>query len=269
MRHLYILTLFLTLACFSSCKNSDSESDNNSSNNPDNNSCDVLGLNNKIVGGTSCANPELSAVVRIVLTTNDDQIANCTGTMITSNKLITAAHCFEDVASATVEIGDQPLTIRSINAKVVYIHPDFNDPNNTTNRNDIAILELVSNAGLPVMPILLGRDLDVGEIVSVFGYGQEDSGDVSSTLRSGEMKISDVNNDFVKALYEGTGSNVCFGDSGGPLFASHNGRVAIFGTTSFGTRTDCQSGDNTSFVKLQSADALEFINRNAAGALFQ
>ncbi len=270
MRHLYILTIFLTLTCLSACTNSDSDDDNNNSSaQPDNNSCDVLGLSNKIVGGTSCANPERSAIVRIVIETNSNNIGYCTGTMITSNKVITAAHCFDDVTSASIQIGDNSNSLRTIYASTVYIHPDYSNGNDSGDLTDIAIMELDSNAGLPVLPILLGKDLEDGDIVSVFGYGQDDSGDISSTLKSGEMKLSDVSSNSVQALYEGPGSNVCFGDSGGPMLATHNGQIALYATTSFGTRNDCKPGDLTTFVKLQSEDALEFINRNAAGALFQ
>ena len=265
-----LVFLFLILSFFLGCSNgSNDNSNDNPSLLPDQNACDVIGLNTKITNGTPCRNSERSAIVRILLRLENNQAATCTGTMITNNKLITAAHCFENVRQAAIQIGDSLNINQVINGTVVYIHPDFSNPNNLSNRNDIEILELERNPNIPVMPILVGREIEEGEIVSVFGYGQEESGDISDSLRSGEMKVSDVTDAFIKALYDGRGSNVCFGDSGGPMIASHNGGIALVATTSFGTRTDCQAGDITSFIKLQSEDALEFINRHAPEANFR
>jgi secreted trypsin-like serine protease len=189
--------------------------------------------------------------------------------MISNRKLITAAHCFEDALSASIQIGDSAANLRSIDGIIVYIHPDYTNPDNTSNRNDIAILELSENANLPTMPILIGSEIEKNEILSIFGYGEDDTGEVSRTLQSGEMKVSDVNNNFIKALYNGEGSNVCFGDSGGPLVADVNGTASLVGTTSFGTRSDCQPGDTTSFINLQSESALNFINEKAPEANFR
>lgn len=227
-----------------------------------NNACGVVGLNSRIINGTECSNSQNSGIVRIFI---DNGEGLCTGTMITPTQVLTAAHCFDgSTDSASIVIGDDVASGTRIFATGVVPHPGYKSSDDNT--FDLAVLNLSSPANLATLPIVIGRSVADGDVVSIFGFGTDENENPNAVLKSGEMKISEVRDLQIGAAFNGDGSNTCFGDSGGPLLLGHNQRIGIVGILSFGTREDCREGDTSFFTNVQADSILQFLSQVAPAA---
>lgn len=187
--------------------------------------------------------------------------------MLTSNDVLTAAHCFfGTVLQAQVQAGGQ-----SSFGKAAYVHPEARTELATSAVfNDVAILELSTPLNLPTLPLLGSRSMSAGNIISIFGYGLDEN-EESGTLRSGEMEVSSVTSNHIFASFNGSGSNTCNGDSGGPAiysFTSNSGQTvnAVAGIVSSGELISCGSGDVTLFANIDSDSIMSFITNRVPDA---
>ncbi|RIL08792.1 MAG: hypothetical protein DCC75_08040 [Proteobacteria bacterium] len=224
-------------------------------------SCSVLGLQSRIINGTECTSAN-SSVVQIVLIFNDGSLGSCSGSMITSRDVLSAGHCFPSrVRGAFVTANGARVDGASFSR-----HPDYQETPGAI-FNDVAVLRLSSAVNLPTLGIVAGRDVKNGDLIDIFGFGESegDPGDssTSGTLRSGQMRIEDVTQNHLASSFDGSGSNTCAGDSGGPAllqYGSESGaRVGIVGITSTGVKRDCGEGDVSLFTNVQSDSVLNFI----------
>jgi hypothetical protein len=228
---------------------------------PTTNACSVLGLNARIINGTACTTAG-SPVLALNIQARSGGGSLCSGTVITSNQILTAAHCFlgDNSFSVSVEVDGRTIFANGIN-----VHPNFDvDSDQRLALNDVAVIDFPRDLGRPTVPFLISQSVNSGSIFSIFGYGLDEAGGVG-TLESGEMKLDDRTDTHLIAEFEGVGSNTCNGDSGGPaLFTPEGGgRSALIGVTSSGTLESCQAGDNSFFVNLQSPVVIDFIRRVA------
>jgi secreted trypsin-like serine protease len=275
------VTRFAALLCgltfFLACSSSSDDDDSSSSVPLSQNACGVIGLNNarinaKIIAGTECQ----VAPSPVVLL--DLGVGLCTGTMITREHVLTAGHCFilpEARRSSAVLLNRSSSPI-AFGAELI-VHPGFGiEEESNLIVNDLAIIRLDRALDLPTLPIFLSRNIRSGDRISIFGFGQatnENNTSGSTTagiLRSGEMRVSAVDNSYIFAEFGDEGSNTCFGDSGGPAILTERDRdgnliSAIVGVTSTGTSDTCSRGDNSNFANLQSSGSLDFINQVAPG----
>lgn len=257
--------LLITLTCLiSSCTKGGSD-DNDSTDNGGSlsrNTCSALGLNTRIITGTECSENN-SPVVEITLVLPDSRVGTCSGTMIASDWVLTAAHCFFDSPiQATVSAAGV-----SVVASSVIIHPNVSaNEEQKAVFNDLALLKLSSPVNLPTLPIVGSRAPVAGELINIYGYGvtenQNESNNTTGVLRSGQMKISDVSSNFVDALYDGNGSNTCSGDSGGPALLDLNGKLGIAAVLSSGDVINCTPGDTSRFSNIQATSNFSFITKN-------
>jgi secreted trypsin-like serine protease len=184
--------------------------------------CGALGLKAaaataKIANGTDCTDLNKSAVVAIIKNLPDGSAGICSGTMISPTKVLTAAHCLESASSIDVLLGVSATKLAYVTSNSWQIHPNFSRSSNGAFSNDVGVINVPVALPLPTVPILSSSVPQVGQKAVVFGYGTTGATDDYGQLRSGVMKIADVDEGRIYANYESGTSNVCSGDSGGPL----------------------------------------------------
>jgi len=229
--------------------------------------CGAIGLSSKIVQGTACSGLNRSPIVRVLLVDSGGTESFCTGSMLTAQTVLTAAHCIVIAHPARVfVVYGEPLASASfMEARTWQIHPDFGSQGASFNA-DVALLHLQQPLALPTLPVLTSRAVREGDVVSIFGYGQDENGDFDfDDLKSGEMRVSEAAPRYIRADYEGEGSDTCLGDSGGPLIEEVDGLPALAGVTSSGTSATCAVGDNSYFSNLQDPVVLQFLQIEVPG----
>lgn len=220
------------------------------------NACGTLGLDSRIIDGSECSESG-SPVVKISLLNENGTEALCSGSMITSDDVLTAAHCVvtSRVVGATVGAGGQQAAVTEI-----LVHPGVRfDAQAQAIFNDVAILKLAAPLNLPTLPIIASDPVESGDTMAIFGYGRDENGNFQ-TLRSGETRIGSVTPQHLIAGFDGDeGSNSCNGDSGGPGVVTSNGQTGIVSIVSSGNNPSCTAGDISLYANVQGDDLLSFI----------
>lgn len=262
------LNIFVVISSLllASC-GSDSEVDNAGK-------CNALELSDataaaKIANGTPCAGLNKSPVVVVLKTSPDGRIGLCSGTMLSPNKVLTAAHCLEGASSIDILFGTSTEKFAFVTASSWDIHPAFTRNANGTLVNDVGIVHSPTSLPVPSLPILSSSPPQIGNKVSIFGYGvTSGSADDYGKLRAGAMTIGGVDGSNIYANYEASSSNVCSGDSGGPMLLQVGGQQTIAGTTSYGNSVNCSVGEVAVFMNLQSPSIQSFIRSVAPDARY-
>lgn len=170
----------------------------------------------------------------------------CTATLIGPRKVLTAAHCLQDVSAtdlnfvigARLSSPEYTLSVSSIKP-----HPAF-DPYDVV--NDVGLVTLSSDAPIDSLGVLSKMDSSwVGTKLFFVGYGVTSAatGAGAGTKRSVWMNISQV--DSGTFSYDDPGKNTCYGDSGGPAFYESNGVYQVAGVTSYGDQNCASYGVDT------------------------
>ena len=181
--------------------------------------------------------------------------ALCTGTFISNQWVLTAAHCIEDRATISTG-GTSVATIRSVGQATGYAHPYYSY-NSFQLIYDFGLYKLDAPAAIDVASLpKVGSYDDVAAWatntpVQAIGWGVTSAGgSVASTLLSGTMQIvaksacSDLDLSLGNVFDASTaictyapGVSSCNGDSGGPVVANVGGSYVVVGVTSYGPIT--------------------------------
>jgi secreted trypsin-like serine protease len=188
--------------------------------------------------------------------------------MISPTKVLTAAHCLENAANIDVILGVTANKQAYITSYSWQIHPNFTRDANGILGNDVGVINVSVPLPLPSVPVLTSAVPQAGQKAVVFGYGTTGSAEDYGQLRSGVMKIAAVDTDRIFANYESGTSNVCSGDSGGPLLIQIGNQLTIGGTTSYGDSRLCEVGERSVFMNLQSPSIQSFLRSAAPDAKF-
>jgi hypothetical protein len=178
----------------------------------------------------------------------------CTGSLIASDLVLTAAHCVQPGAVYKIlEYGPdkQPL-LRD--TKNVAFHPSFDMKAINAHRAsaDVALLQLeaapagkkASVLGTPKAPLVAGNHFTIAGVgVTVRGDGKTGGtirvADLVATGQPGSLQIRLVD---PAGLGAKPGLGACTGDSGAPLFEDQNGVSTIVGVVSWSTGPNGNAG---------------------------
>ncbi len=226
------------------------------------NACSVIGLSTRIINGTPCSDTN-SPVVRVNISSSEGEFT-CSGTLITSTDVLTAAHCFLQKTNVRTSI-----TFNGANVSgSASVHPAAaiaTDGDQVSVDNDVAVIRLSRTVSGPTLPILTSQPIEPGDIFSIYGYGLDENGTLN-VLRSGQSRVDSVDSQHIEAVYEGQGSNSCNGDSGGPaVMTTAANQPGIVGVVSSGSVLSCGVGDHSLYANVTSASALNFIQLRAPG----
>jgi secreted trypsin-like serine protease len=247
-----------------------------------------------IVGGTDVPEGERGYVAFITI----DQVASCTGTLVSPTFVITAGHC-SNLGTGTpvnVPIGkagqEIEVTLGSVKrddpagekpaVKRVIVHPDYVFTENLGSSYDVALLELATpSKQTPVKVVGKGEEalFAPGTMAQIAGFGlTEENGSSAQTMQQAEVPIT--TDDYAKSAYEsfeaGTqlgagfpqgGVDSCQGDSGGPLIVkAPDGSLRLVGDTSYGDGC-ARAGKPGIYGRLGSDQMRDFIIANAPDAV--
>jgi len=216
------------------------------------NACSALGI--KVFGGAECGGSGVNnpVVALITVDSNEEPLAICTGTLVTVDDILTAAHCFEDPRIARVVAA---VSGAAVDVAGWEINPLYGGE--TGSPFDVAVATLVQPQGISPVPILVSRDIADGDKISVYGYGQSESRPFGP-LNAAQMVIGAIEGGLFAAAFDQTSTSICQGDSGGPVVEQLNGVAGIVGISSF-TFNGCSEGSISGFVDMQIRGNIDFV----------
>lgn len=177
----------------------------------------------------------------------------CSGTFLTKNSVLTAAHCLPAesgensiLKSVVVATGDM-----SFSAPVTFSpHPRYGEiAENQLNPYDVAILKLPSEIDVATLPILASEDFPLGTPASLYGFGDDETN--RSAIERGTPLNQPKRGDVILRAKEGgillfgaSNTGACSGDSGGPAVTiSPAGEVGVISIASAVIGSDCTSAN--------------------------
>lgn len=189
----------------------------------------------------------------------------CSGTVIALREhsafLLTAAHCaVELAASGDAQIPPRPVDpselaifsgpdwLQSYDARRAYpvtdvvVHPQYDGAIDSA--FDVAVLRYVGAiSDLPVIPIQASdsNELAIGSVVTLVGFGSDDSGQLNTIRLSADKMIARLSADQI-GFDQNDGGGTCDGDSGGPVIIQTSDGERVAAVTSFGDRSCTRHG---------------------------
>ena len=194
---------------------------------------------NLIVGGNN-ADPKLFPLTVGIL--NSNKRLFCSGTLISHDLVMTAAHCVTDMLNQEFYVihgcDNEILCDNIVPVTSMSIHHGFEKKPGFANWNDIAILLLSKPVFIDtkikiLSPELYGLVLKPGKKITLVGFGRNSRIGGAGNLRYAHSVVTDINdNEITVGENEDDIGNICYGDSGSSFYVVHNKQKYIVGVAS-------------------------------------
>jgi secreted trypsin-like serine protease len=214
-----------------------------------------------VVGGknTNSKNPLAKTIVAIVSKQENGE-ALCTGSIIDSHVILTAAHCVEHESREIkiifgVDIHKTKEEFIRIADKII-IQPNWNQ-HLSSGEGDLALIHFKGDLPIGFSEVKLAEEsliLKRGQKVIMAGFGVTEGEDQIGAGRLREMttKILDRRSE-TEIITDGRKKSVCFGDSGGPAFIKIDNELLQWGVASSVANQACdETSLHTEIMKYRS-----------------
>ena len=202
---------------------------------------------------TGQAPPASGWVARAIVMVIDPRGDLCTGTALTRELVLTAAHCVARKERYEVKLYQTgaPIQVRSIAA-----HPRFDlaSYNRSRATADVALIKLAAPLPAVIVPATLApaRRVHVGETLTIAGFGTVVDGSARGlgVPRMAKLAVTGIPGSLQIRLYDPAAHNLrpglgaCTGDSGGPAFDGEDphDRGQVIGLVSWTTAAGNEDG---------------------------
>ncbi|XP_034832711.1 brachyurin-like [Maniola hyperantus] len=233
----------------------------------------------RIVGGWESprhAHPYLAGL--LITFFNNPGTSACGSSLISSDRLVTAAHCWAGGAirarEFVVVLGSHFLFSGGtrIATNHVVLHPGW-DVNMASLVNDVAVIYLPTHVEFTpqIQPVTLPRymlwDSFVGEMAIAAGFGKTSDSQIGVSVNSfvSHVHVQVISVAQCQRVFgtnhvrhstictDGAGGiGICGGDSGGPLVVVRNDEHFLVGISSFVAASGCELGFPSAFARVTS-----------------
>ncbi|XP_028156477.1 brachyurin-like [Ostrinia furnacalis] len=228
----------------------------------------------RIVGGSNVDISQVPYQVGVINRIAFFLTSVCGGSLISNNRVITAAHCHDDgdieALSHTVVLGSNTIFSGGVRQSTTNIamHHDWNP---MTAFSDIAVIRIYDVTFTNVIqPIHLPSGMQLGNtfeglIGTASGFGRTaDGANIPNNQVISWVRLPIISNNACAAVYgpfvhastictSGAGGmGTCQGDSGGPLVVEIMGEKLLVGVTSFGAEAGCSAGFPAAYARITS-----------------
>ncbi|CAO1426748.1 unnamed protein product [Diamesa serratosioi] len=228
--------------------------------------------NSRIIGGNEAPRNQFPYQAGLLMSIPGSvNTGLCGGSLISNNRVLTAAHCVDIASSVLVLLGahmirqEESTQLRiDVPASGLVYHPDYDT---RTLLNDVAMIKFPSTVTFNnfIQPIALaeGTNNFAGDDAVLSGWGRFGPNQESSAfLRFVNLQVitnlacrirfpTIIQDSTICANGEGNVGG-CNGDSGGPLSVQRNGQSLLVGVTSFVSGVGCERGFPTGFARVSS-----------------
>lgn len=190
-----------------------------------------------IVHGKSVkSTDELAQFVVALVAENQEGQALCTGTLISENVVLTAAHCVEGQPEKLVVVfGPRVQSAKAENMRNVdtYVQNPKWGHADEEGQGDLALVHFEGDLPSGFAPVRLAKKslkLPQGTDVVMIGYGVTDGNRQkgAGVLRETETTVMGEHSP-TEMMTDGHQNSVCFGDSGGPAFVKQGDSYVQWG----------------------------------------